>query len=201
MLLPAWRMAEPLVVAALSAHAAIVVLTDFLSPVPLATAVVATLLFAAVSLAYVAPRGRPHDVLHDATASLWPRPIAIGLAFLCISAGARLLAFILASAPAFYCHAAVPWRIEIALCGSSASGFVTAIAKTRARAWLVYPLTMVAFLWIAPFYGFFSAPVFLAVSLNTECPDRSLAAMALVAFGMMVGARMGTILAERVSGP
>ena len=46
---------------------------------------------------------------------------------------------------------------------------------------------MVALLWIAPFYGFFSAPLFLGLSLNTMCPSRSLGTLVLVAFGMQVG--------------
>jgi hypothetical protein len=58
---------------------------------------------------------------------------------------------------------------------------------------------MVAFLWIAPFYGFFSAPLFLGVSLNSMCPDRPLATVILTALGMIAGQQAGRGLAGWMS--
>jgi phosphate/sulfate permease len=54
---PPWRSAEPLIAAALGAHIAVLVLTKLAAPAPLSTALVATIVFAGISLAY-AIRGR-----------------------------------------------------------------------------------------------------------------------------------------------
>ena len=42
--------------------------------------------------------------------------------------------------------------------------YVTFMARERRRNRVTYPLALLALLWIAPFYGFFSAPLFLGVS-------------------------------------
>ena len=85
----------------------------------------------------------------------------------------------------------MPWRIEIALFGSFGVAYVTSMARRRRRAWAAYPLALVALLWIAPFYGFFSAPLFLGVSLNTMCPGRPIVTVVLAALGMRAGEQVG----------
>ena len=81
-----------------------------------------------------------------------------------------------------------------------AGGWVTGIGRQRGRVWAAYPLTLVALLWIAPFYGFFSAPLFLGLSLNTMCPGRSLATIVLVTLGMRVGEKVGLEMARWSNG-
>jgi hypothetical protein len=184
----AWRGALPLIVAALAAHAVVVGLTDWSNPAPLLTALAATLAFAAVVLGN-ALRSR------DVTAS-WSEPqsvqlVAAGLAFAGILAGVWVIGRFAGNGAEFYCTPLVPWRIEIALFGSFAVGLLTAVPRSHKLAWAVYPLTMIAFLWIAPFYGFFSAPIFLGLSLNTPCSDRPISTVLLAALGMLVGGRMG----------
>lgn len=74
------------------------------------------------------------------------------------------------------------------------------MARQRRRTWVTYPLVLLALLWIAPFYGFFSAPLFLGVSLNTLCPGRPIVTLVLAALGMRVGEQAGLAAAGWLSG-
>jgi hypothetical protein len=74
------------------------------------------------------------------------------------------------------------------------------MARQRRRAWAAYPLAVLALLWIAPFYGFFSAPLFLGVSMNTMCPGRPIVSVVLTALGMRVGEQVGLAAAGWISG-
>ena len=187
----AWRGASPLIVAGLLAHAVVVGLTAWTSPPPLLTALAATLVFAAVVLG-LAPR-------FEVTAG-WSEPLSVqfvtaALAFAAILAGVWVIGRVAGTGAEFYCTPLVPWRIETALFGSFAVGLLTAVPRSHRLARAVYPLTMVAFLWIAPFYGFFSAPIFLGVSINAPCPDRPMWTVLLVGLGMLVGERLGAAVA------
>jgi hypothetical protein len=191
------RAAEPLVVAGLAAHGSVVGFMAVSAPPPLLTAIVATVVFAGISLAYgrrtgamVGPsRGRlPESVVADA------------VALVIAAAGVWLIGRALGTGTAYYCEPLVPWRIEIALGGSFGVAYVTGMARQRGRAWAAYPLAVLALLWIAPFYGFFSAPLFLGLSLNTMCSGRSLASIVLVALGMRVGEKAGLGIARSSSG-
>ncbi len=192
-----WRQVAPLTAAALTAQA-VIVLVGLVAPAPLLTAMLATVAFAGVWLA-VSSRpgsgsrcGRPEPGLGLYAAGL----IAVA-AFL----GIQVLAVVLGDGHIFYCEPAVPWRIEIAIFGSFAIAFLTSAAEARSRARLVYALTLIAFLWIAPFYGFFSGPIFLAVGLVANCPDRSLMSVPLVGLGMIVGEQLGNRLGTWLSTP
>ena len=192
-----WRSAGPVVVAGLSAHLAVVTLIKFASSGPLLTALLTTLVFAAVTLACTS---RQRDIAARPTRLLMAQLQAGVLAFVAIGVGAWLISRLLGTGAAFYCEPLVPWRIEIALFGSFAIGYLTFLARARQRAWVAYPLVMVALLWIAPFYGFFSAPLFLGISLNSLCPDRSSITTLLAAFGMIAGEQAGLRLAAWISG-
>ena len=163
-----WRDAGPIIAAGLSAHLVVVVLSKPDSQVPLLTALLATLVFAAVSFAYTF---RKRATITSSTHPVMLRLQAGAFALVAIAVGAWLISRQLGTGANFYCTPLVPWRIEIALFGSFVVGCLTFLADGRRRGWAVYLLTMVAFLWIAPFYGFFSAPLFLGVSLNNMCPD------------------------------
>lgn len=188
----AWRGAAALIVAGLLAHAAVVGLTAWTGPPPLLTALAATLVFTAVVLG-LAPR------FGEVTAG-WSEPLSVqfvtaGLAFAAILAGVWVIGRFAGAGAEFYCTPLVPWRIEIALFGSFTVGLLTAVPRSHRLAWAVYPLIMIAFLWIAPFYGFFSAPIFLGVGLNTPCPGRPMATVLLVGLVMLVGERIGAAVA------
>jgi hypothetical protein len=183
-----WRAAEPIIVAGLGAHLAIVMMSESASQAPLLTAIVSSLVFAAVILAYTSRR---RSNLESSTPPALLQLQTAGLALLTIATGAWLTRWLLGTGAAFYCEPRVPWRIEIALFGSLAVGYLTSMARTRRRAWVVYPLVMVASLSIAPFYGFFSAPLFLAVSLSSMCPDRPITTVLLTALGMIAGEQGG----------
>lgn len=128
-------------------------------------------------------------------------PLLAGtLALLSIGAGAWVIGRVVGTGVAFYCEPLVPWRIEIALFGSFVGGYLTIMAHAHHLAWAVYPLTMLALLWIAPFYGFFSAPLFLGISLNTLCSARPLRTVLLTVLSMLVGEWMGSAVAGWMSG-
>jgi hypothetical protein len=126
--------------------------------------------------------------------------LAEALALVSIGAGTWLIGRVVGTGAAFYCEPLVPWRIEVALFGSFIGGYLTVMAHARHLAWAVYPLTMIVLLWIAPFYGFFSAPLFLGVSLNTLCYDRPIPTVLLAVLGMLIGERVGSAVAGWMSG-
>lgn len=191
-----WRQDGPLIAAALVAQVVIVVLTELAAPAPLLTAMLATAAFAGVWLGL----SRRPSAATTSARSGWGEPLyAAGLTTIAVFLGSRLLASVLGDGHTFYCEPAVPWRIEIAIFGSFAIAFLTRMAEVRGRARLVYPLTLIAFLWIAPFYGFFVGPVFLAIGLVAGCTDRSLISLLLAGPGMIVGERLGCRLAAWLS--
>ena len=186
-----WRQAAPLIAAALAAQSVIVVFVKFAAPAPLLTAMLATFAFAGVWLGLSRGLGAEAPWSRSAPGlNLY----AAGLTALAVFVGARLLAGIIGDGHAFYCEPAVPWRIEIAILGSFAVAVLTRIAEARGRMRLVYPLILVAFLWIAPFYGFFTGPVFLAVGAVAGCQERSLLSVLLTGFGMIAGQQLGNML-------
>ena len=123
--------------------------------------------------------------------------LAGALALVSIGAGAWVIGRVVGTGAAFYCEPLVPWRIEIALFGSFVGGYLTVMAHAPPGR---SSLMLLALLWIAPFYGFFSAPVFLGVSLNTLCPNRPLPTVLLTALSMLVGEGVGSAVADWMSG-
>lgn len=192
-LVQGWRLAGPMIAAGLGAHIVVVMLSKSDSAIPLLTALLATLVFATVSLAY-AFRGR--GGIANTFSSAGVQLLAGLFVLAAVSAGVWLTGRVLGMGAKFYCEPLVPWRIEIALFGSFAVGYLTFVAHARQRAWAVYPLAMIALLWIAPFYGFFSGPLFLGISLNNLCSDRSVVTVFLTALGMIAGEQAGRVLAQ-----
>jgi len=190
------RAAEPLVAAGLAAHGSIVGLTALSAPPPLLTALVVTLVFAGVSLAY----GRLTGPLVGPSAGRPGRVLADTVVFVVVGAGGGLVGRAVGTGATFYCEPLVPWRIGIAMLGSFGVAYFTGLARPRGRAWIVYPLAVLALLWIAPFYGFFSASLFLAVSVTAVCPGRPIVGVILVALGLRVGEQVGLAVAGWISG-
>ncbi len=188
------RTAEPLVAAGLVAHGSVVGLAAFSAPPPLLTA---TLVFAGISLAY---GRRPGALVGPAPGRLLGSVAVDAVVLVIVGAAGWVIGRALGTRAAFFCEPLVPWRIEIALGGSFGVAYVTLMARQRRRAWAAYPLAVVALLWIAPFYGFFSAPLFLGVSLNTMCHGRPIVSVVLTALGMRVGEQVGLAAAGWISG-
>ena len=190
--------AGTLIGAALAANAVILLLSELVAPLPLVTAMLATLAFAGVWLGL-----SEHFSAGTSSLRLGLREhlYAAGLTMLGVFLGTWLFATVVGDGRTFYCEPAVPWRIEIATFGSFAIGLCTRMADARGRARLIYPLALIALLWIAPFYGFFSAPIFLATELAAGCADRGFVFVILAAFGMIVGQLLGNGVGAWLSSP
>ncbi|WP_136416044.1 hypothetical protein [Herbaspirillum sp. ST 5-3] len=181
---------------ALTAHAVASALTVYAATVPALIALAATLAFAAawrygprrvsVRAGHVSSR-----VISDLYGSF--------LAAAATLAGAWAITAVIGDAHAYYCSEAVPWRIEIALFGSFALGLLCRMAEARGLQMLAYPLTLLALFWIAPYYGYFSGPVFLGIGLITDCTDRSVVQLCVAAFGMVAGTAIGRSIAAWLS--
>lgn len=191
------RTAEPLVVAGLAAHGSVVGLTAFSAPPPLLTAFVATLVFAGISLAYGRLTGA---LVGPSPGRLLGRVLADAVVLMIVGVGGWLIGRALGTGATFYCEPLVPWRIEIALSGSFGVAYFTGLARQRGLVWVVYPLGVLALLWIAPFYGFFSAPLFLGVSVTAMCPGRPIGSVILATVGLRVGEQVGLAVAGWISG-
>ena len=91
----------------------------------------------------------------------------------------------------FVCEPLVPWRFSIAIFGAFGMSWLSGAMRTRiphARTGLTIH---VAFFWIAPFYGFFHAPWFLAQTVAVPCDGRPLPQALIVVLGMAVAAVAG----------
>jgi hypothetical protein len=100
----------------------------------------------------------------------------------------------------FLCEPLVPWRISIALFGAFAMNWLTRAVALRAAKERVSLFIFLAFFWIAPFYGFFHAPWFLAQTMASACADRPLAQSLITAAGMVIAAEVGLRLADWLFG-
>ncbi len=188
----AWNCARGQIAAGLAAHVVASVLTVFVSPAPLLTAIAATLAFAATWLYF------SHGMLvgdRVASPSALRNLYAVLFTTAAILVGAWMITAVVGNASTFYCTPAIPWRIEIALFGSFAIGLLDKLPRPRGLSVLAYPLTMLALLWVAPFYGYFSGAIFFGIGLTLNCPDHSFVQFCLAALGMVGGNALGTILA------
>ncbi len=112
------------------------------------------------------------------------------VSFLAALVGLWGIANIVPAAGIFVCEPLVPWQVSIAIFGAFGMSWLSAAARLQIphdRAGLMIHL---AFFWIAPFYGFFHAPWFLAQTVALPCDGRPFAqalvagvAMAVAAYG------------------
>jgi hypothetical protein len=96
----------------------------------------------------------------------------------------------------FLCEPLVPWNISIALFGAFAMNWLGRAIALRAPAEQVSLSIFLAFFWIAPFYGFFHAPWFLAQTIASPCINRPLDQSLIVTAGMVIAAEGGRRLAN-----
>jgi len=96
----------------------------------------------------------------------------------------------------FLCEPLAPWRISIALFGAFMMSWLARAVALRAPTDRVSLLIFLAFFWIAPFYGFFHAPWFLAQTIASPCADRPPVESLIVAAGMVIATEVGRRLAD-----
>ena len=91
----------------------------------------------------------------------------------------------------FVCESLVPWELSVAIFGAFGMSWLSSASKIRAPEVRVGLAIQVGFFWIAPFYGFFHAPWFLAQTIALPCESRPLPQAIIVVFGMAVAAVAG----------
>jgi hypothetical protein len=97
----------------------------------------------------------------------------------------------------FLCEPLVPWRISIALFGAFAmSWLATGVALRSFK--LAGLMIHFVFFWIAPFYGFFHAPWFLARTIAVPCAERPFLQAMIAAAGMVLAAHAGHRTGDRM---
>jgi hypothetical protein len=89
------------------------------------------------------------------------------------------------------CEPPMPWRISIALFGAFGMNWLARAAEWRAPTQRASLFIFLAFCWIAPFYGFFRAPWFLAQIIASPSADRPLVRSLIVTAGMGIAAQAG----------
>ena len=185
-----------LAAAAGAVHIIVLISVDGLELLPLTAALAASIVFALViavgsSLRTATVRREGHKPkmanvvsrISKSSVNLVPTLIAVLVVLWPVTA-------IFGHAADFYCVPAVPWNIEIAVFGA----FVISMLKYM-TAPLPYPkflemLIYASLFWIAPFYGFFSAPYFLGMNIVTPCPDRQILEIVLASAAMVIAAAL-----------
>ena len=179
-------------------HAAVAIAKAFDFSGLLGLALVATLLFA-IPITIIIPAQTP------AWAARSPAPVA-EVAYLIVATmvgvlGLLLLTLLAGASEDFYCAPQVPWRIEIAAFGGLALGMFETMLQRRGRLSTLGPALYLAFFWIAPWYGFFHAPAFLAQLIFYPCEEAALETMALSVVAMAMTYIIGRRLAVWLFAP
>ena len=91
----------------------------------------------------------------------------------------------------FVCEPLVPWQFSIAIFGAFGMSWLSAAARLRIPHGPAALMIHLAFFWIAPFYGFFHAPWFLAQTVVARCDGRPLMQAFVVGIAMAVAAYGG----------
>ena len=91
----------------------------------------------------------------------------------------------------FVCEPLVPWQFSIAIFGAFGMSWLSAAARIQSPNYRTGPLIHLAFFWIAPFYGFFHGPWFLAQTVVLPCDGRPLTQAIIIVLGMVVAASAG----------
>ena len=159
---------------------------------PLGLAFAATLTAAGVEYLLQAPAPFETDLTRRAD---WLRG-GITTPASCVGALAVLAVF--PGIPDFLCEPLVPWRISIALFGAFAMSWLATGVALRSQFKLAGLMIYLAFFWIAPFYGFFHAPWFLAQTIVVPCAERPFAQAMIAAFGMALAAHVGHRISDRM---
>jgi hypothetical protein len=160
-------------------------LAQFTHAPPIFLALVASLVAAGVAFAFAAqdPFDADYTSLSQAGAHV--------VSFLTALLGLWSIVTIVLATSSFVCEPLVPWQFSIAIFGAFGMSWLSVATRIRVphdRAGLMIHLT---FFWIAPFYGFFHAPWFLAQTVVLPCDGRPLVQAIIVVLGMVVAASAG----------
>ncbi len=160
-------------------------LAQFTAAPPIFVALVASLVAsgAAYILAAQDPFGSDYSTVSDFGSLL--------ASFLGATIGLWGVVAILPALDSFVCEPLVPWKVSIAIFGAFSMSWLsraTSIRVPQVRTGLVIH---VAFFWIAPFYGFFHAPWFLAQTVVLPCESRPFPQAIIVVLGMAIAAVIG----------
>lgn len=193
-----------LATAAGAVHIVVLVAHKSLALAPLTTALAASIVFALVFAAGPVPWpatacSKDHQRDQVGVVSRVSRASAIfTTALIAVLVVLWPMTAIFGHAAEFYCSPTVPWRVEIAVFGAFVISLLKYMASRLRYANALDILIYVSLFWIAPFYGFFSAPYFLGMSIVTPCLDRQILevifAGAAMAVGSVVGERIGAFL-------
>lgn len=121
-----------------------------------------------------------------------------GASFLMALVALALVVRIVPASVPFVCDPIVPWRISIVFFGAFACAWVVEGLRLRASDRHLAPLVHIGLGWIAPFYGFFHAPWFLAQSVVMPCAGRPVVQSILATIGMILAGLAGTAVAKRM---
>lgn len=113
------------------------------------------------------------------------------VSFLAALLGLWGLVKIVPATSGFVCEPLVPWQFSIAIFGAFGLSWLSAATRLRIRHDRAGLMLHLAFFWIAPFYGFFHAPWFLAQTVVVTCDGRPLVQAIVVVIGMVIAASMG----------
>lgn len=186
-----------LAAAAGAVHIVVLVALEGLALSALTTALVASIVFVVVTAAGPVPRAatvcrEDHKQDMVGVVSRFSKASVIFIpALIAVLIVLWPMTAILGHAADFYCSPAVPWRIEIAVFGALVISMLKYMAGRLRYANALDVLIYVSIFWIAPFYGFFSAPYFLGLNLVTLCPDRQMLEVVLAGAAMAVTSALG----------
>lgn len=179
-------------------HAAVTVAKAFDFTGTLGLALVATLLFA-IPIMLVSPVQTPDRAARSAALVAEVACLVVGASAGIL--GLLLVTFVGGTSVDFYCAPQVPWRLEIAAFGGFVLGLLEAMLQGRGGLSTLRPALYLGFFRIAPWYGFFHAPAFLAQLLFYPCEKGVFSTMARAAVAMavthVIGRRIAVWFASR----
>ena len=112
------------------------------------------------------------------------------VSFFAVTIGLWGLVIVVPATSSFVCEPLVPWQFSIAIFGAFGMSWLAESVRLRAPQMEADLLIHLSFFWIAPFYGFFHAPWFLAQTVVLPCDGRPFV-QALVAGLAMIVATYG----------
>jgi hypothetical protein len=169
-------------------------LAQFADAPPIFVALVASLV--AAGMAYLLAAQEPFDSDYSTIDQLSTHLADV----LAVTMGLWAMAAIIPAIDRFVCEPAVPWRFSIAIFGAFGMSWLSGAMRIRVPHARTGLAIHAAFFWIAPFYGFFHAPWFLAQTIILPCEGRSLPQAAIVALGMAVATVAGRRAAKWMFG-
>jgi len=161
------------------------VLAQLTSAPPIFVALVASL--AAAGMAFVAMAQDPFDSDYSTVAQLNTHLVS----FLAAVIGLWGVVNILPAIGSFVCEPLVPWKFSIAVFGAFGMSWLSGAIRIRIPHVRTGLVIHVAFFWIAPFYGFFHAPWFLAQTVVVPCDGRPLPQAIIVVLSMAIATVAG----------